>query len=148
MKEKLIAFARNKENEGRVQNIHLGVLMVIFIIIVIKNITTKYYSVDIPRAVSMGLLMFLLVEAFFRQAILALLRKNENQLKKNKILLLLFSDPEFVGLLAIIPLLASLTLLSNSINIFLGIAIAIAIFGLNIFISVKISKYFSGKLKE
>ena len=67
---------------------------------------------------------------------------------KNKISIIFFSDFEAMITALLIPLVILAAKLSFSINLFLGIVLAIIIIAIDIFIALKISNYFAKILIE
>lgn len=138
MKEKLIVFTRDEKNKSKVMCSYIAVLIAICVITKIINPIVDF---DL-------LIISVVIVILLKEAILALFKKSENQLRKNKISLILFSDFDFTVTIILIPLILLLAVSSFLINVFLGILLSIIIIVFDIIIASKISKYFSEKLKE
>ena len=149
MKEKLINFTRSKENEEKVEKGYLILLITLLIILLIIKVLSKNLSLEIPTVIKIILTILTLISMFSWHAIDILFETGEDIIRKNKLILILLSKERFVTRVILILVMIFMPILVHIqfrivTAIFLGIVLAV----LDIIISSKISKYFSGKLKR
>lgn len=149
MKEKLIIFTRSKENEDKVEKGYLILLIVLIIILLILKVLSKNMPFEIPIVIKIIFIIVTLACMLSWHALDSLFETEEDVIRKNKLLLILLSKERFVTRVMLILVMIAIPLVvrihfSTVTTIFFGIVIAV----LDIVVSSKISKYFSGKLKK